>query len=134
MAIYNFSKNISDIYFVWNKSDFCWINASWTLTGSRPWCGSSANWPLYVRLYKFFGSLVTGKSVSEIRGRSLVLSWIVNSTLLPRMRETKLMMMMNGDLLLRNGWPTKGVRAYFQPGPLSEILNIANLRHAANRI
>ena len=69
--------------FVWNKSDFCWINASWTVKGSRPGCGSSVNWPLHVCLYKFFASLATGKSVSEIRGRSLVLFWIVNGTPLP---------------------------------------------------
>ena len=32
------------------------------------------------------------------------------------------------------GWPTKGVYPYVQPGPLSEILTIANLRHASSRI
>ena len=32
------------------------------------------------------------------------------------------------------GWPTKCVWPYFQPGPLSEILTIANLRHAASRV
>ena len=32
------------------------------------------------------------------------------------------------------GWPMKGVKPYFQPGLLSEILTIANLRHAASRI
>ena len=43
--------------------------------------------------------------------------------------------MMNDDeLLLWYGWPTKGVKPYFLPGPLSEILTIANLRHAASRI
>ena len=38
------------------------------------------------------------------------------------------------ELFLWYGWPTKGVKPYFQPGPLSEILTIANLRHAASRI
>ena len=37
------------------------------------------------------------------------------------------------ELFLWYGWPTKGVKPYFQPGPLSEILTIANLRHAASR-
>ena len=32
------------------------------------------------------------------------------------------------------GSPTKGVSPYFQPGPLSDILSISNLRHAASRI
>ena len=39
-----------------------------------------------------------------------------------------------GWLLSRNGWPKKGVKPYFQPGPLSEILTIANLWHATSRI
>ena len=34
------------------------------------------------------------------------------------------------ELFLWYGWPTKGVWPYFQPGPLSEIFTIANLRHA----
>ena len=38
------------------------------------------------------------------------------------------------ELFLQYGWPTKGVKHYFQPGPLSEILIIANLWHAACRI
>ena len=33
------------------------------------------------------------------------------------------------ELFLWYGWPTKGVSPYFQPGPLAEILTIANLRH-----
>lgn len=35
---------------------------------------------------------------------------------------------------LRNGWPTKGVKSYFQPEPTSEILTIADLPHAVSRI
>ena len=35
---------------------------------------------------------------------------------------------------MRNGWPTKDVYAVFLPGSLSEILTIANLRHAASRV
>ena len=38
------------------------------------------------------------------------------------------------ELFLWYGWPTKGVQPYFQPGPLSEILAITNLWHAASRI
>ena len=38
------------------------------------------------------------------------------------------------ELFLWYGWPTKGVYPYFQPGPLSEILTIANLRQAASRV
>ena len=34
------------------------------------------------------------------------------------------------ELFLRNGWPTKRVKPYFQTRPLSEILTIANLQHA----
>ena len=34
------------------------------------------------------------------------------------------------ELLLWYGWPTRGVWPYFQPGPMSEIFTIANLRHA----
>ena len=37
------------------------------------------------------------------------------------------------ELFLWYGGPTKGVLPYFQPGPLSEIHTIANLRHAASR-
>ena len=37
-------------------------------------------------------------------------------------------------MFLRYGWPTKDVYLYFQPAPLSEILTIANLWHAASRI
>ena len=37
-------------------------------------------------------------------------------------------------IVLLYGWPTKGAEPYFQPGSLSEILTIANLRHAASRI
>ena len=32
------------------------------------------------------------------------------------------------------GWTMKGIHLYFHPGPLLEILTLANLRHAANRI
>ena len=32
----------------------------------------------------------------------------------------------NDELFLRNGWPTKGVKPYFQLGPLSKIFTIAN--------
>ena len=38
------------------------------------------------------------------------------------------------ELFLWYGWPTKGVKPYFQPGPLSEMLTIADLRHATSRI
>ena len=38
------------------------------------------------------------------------------------------------ELFLWYGWPTKDVKPYLQPEPLSEILTIANLRHAASRI
>ena len=38
------------------------------------------------------------------------------------------------ELFLWYGCPTKGVWPYFQPGPLSEILTISNLRHVASRI
>ena len=37
------------------------------------------------------------------------------------------------ELFLRNGWPAKGVKLYFQPRPLSEILTIANLWHTASK-
>ena len=40
----------------------------------------------------------------------------------------------DGKLLLWNGLPTKGAQPYFQSGPLSEILVIANLRHAASKV
>ena len=36
------------------------------------------------------------------------------------------------ELFLWYGWPTKGVKPYFQPRPLSEILTIANHQHAAS--
>ena len=39
----------------------------------------------------------------------------------------------DNELFLWYGWPTKGVKPYFQPGPLSEILTIANLWQAASR-
>ena len=42
--------------------------------------------------------------------------------------------MMNWWIVLWDGWPTKGVEPYFMPGPLSKILTIANLRHAASRV
>ena len=38
------------------------------------------------------------------------------------------------ELFFWYGLPTKGIYPYFQPRPLSEILTIANLRHAASRI
>ena len=38
------------------------------------------------------------------------------------------------EFCLWYGWPTKGIQPYFQPGPLSEILTIVNLRHAASRV
>ena len=38
------------------------------------------------------------------------------------------------ELFLWYGWPTKGVKPYFQQEPLSEIFAIANLRHAACRV
>ena len=37
-------------------------------------------------------------------------------------------------LFLRNSWPMKGIKPYFQPGPLSDILTIANLWHAGSRV
>ena len=38
------------------------------------------------------------------------------------------------EWLLRNDWPKKSVRPYFQPGPLPEILFIANLRNAGSEM
>ena len=38
------------------------------------------------------------------------------------------------EMFLWYGWPTKGIWPYFQPEPLSEILTITNLQHAASRI
>ena len=38
------------------------------------------------------------------------------------------------ELLLWYGRPTTGLYSYFQPAPFSEILTIANLRHAESRI
>ena len=38
------------------------------------------------------------------------------------------------ELFLWYGWPTKGIQPYFQPGPLLEILTIANLRHTTSRV
>ena len=38
------------------------------------------------------------------------------------------------ELFLWHGWLMKGIKPYFLPGPLSEILIIANLWHAASRI
>ena len=40
----------------------------------------------------------------------------------------------NNELFLWYDWPTKSVEPYFQPWPLSEILTIANLRHASRRV
>ena len=40
----------------------------------------------------------------------------------------------DGELLLWNGWLTKEIKSYFQLGPLSEILIIADLPHTASRI
>ena len=40
--------------------------------------------------------------------------------------------MLVDDLFLWYGWLVKGFKPYFQPGPLSEIFTIANLRHAAS--
>ena len=66
--------------------------------------------------------------------------WKYYIFLIMRPRTTKfervvMMKMINDEeLFLRYCWPTKGVYFYFQPGPLSEILTIANLRHAASRI
>ena len=37
-------------------------------------------------------------------------------------------------MFLRNGWPTKGVKLYFQSEPLSEILTTGNLRHITSNI
>ena len=41
---------------------------------------------------------------------------------------------MNWIVFLWYGWPMKGISPYFQPGSLSEILTIANVRHAASRV
>ena len=38
------------------------------------------------------------------------------------------------ELVLWNGWSTKGVKPSFQSVPLSEILTISNLRHHASKI
>ena len=40
----------------------------------------------------------------------------------------------NDKFFLWYDWPTKGVLPSFQPGPLAEILTIANFRRAAIRI
>ena len=40
----------------------------------------------------------------------------------------------NVELFLWYGWPAKGAQPYFQPGPISEILTIANLWHNASTI
>ena len=47
---------------------------------------------------------------------------------------TKALVDDDDELFLWYGWPTKDVKPYLQPGPLSEILTIANLRHAASRV
>ena len=63
------------------------------------------------------------------RERSLVSdeSWI-------RKGSFKVVIDDDDEFFLWYGWPTKGVSPYFQPGPLSEILTIANLQHAASRV
>ena len=38
------------------------------------------------------------------------------------------------DLFVWNGQRTKSFKSYFQPRPLSEVLTIANLQHAASKI
>ena len=38
------------------------------------------------------------------------------------------------ELFLWYGWPTRGVYLYFQPGPLSEILTVVNLRRTVGRV
>ena len=66
--------------------------------------------------------------------------WKYYIFLIMRPRTTKfervvMMKIMNDEeLFLWYCWPTKGVYFYFQPGALSEILTIANLRHAASRV
>ena len=35
------------------------------------------------------------------------------------------------ELSLWNGRPTKGIKPYFQPGPLPDALAVANILHAA---
>ena len=37
-------------------------------------------------------------------------------------------------IVMRNGWPTKGIKPYLQSRPMSQILTIANLWHARSRI
>ena len=37
------------------------------------------------------------------------------------------------ELFLWYGYLTKGIKSYFQLGPLSEILTIANIQHAMSR-
>ena len=37
-------------------------------------------------------------------------------------------------IVMRNGWPTKGVKPYLQSRTMSQILTIANLWHATSRI
>ena len=37
------------------------------------------------------------------------------------------------ELFLWYGWPTRGVYLHFQPGPLSEILTVVNLRRTVGR-
>ena len=48
-------------------------------------------------------------------------------------RWSLMMMMTIMNCFLRNGWPTKCIKPYFQPGSLPKILMIANLRHATSR-
>ena len=38
------------------------------------------------------------------------------------------------ELFLWHGWPTKGIQPYFQPGPMPEILTVANFLQVASRI
>ena len=46
-----------------------------------------------------------------------------------------LRLMYNDDdeLFLRNSWPMKGVKRYFQPGPLPEILTFTYIWHTASK-
>ena len=55
-----------------------------------------------------------------------------SSTILVSLTK-RIRMMMDDELFMQNGGPTKGVKPYFQPRSLSKNLIIENLRHAASR-
>ena len=75
------------------------------------------------------------KNIQYIRSRCDSITWFVIYKLIQRnvkMMMLMMMMMMNCFCGMFDHW--KAFTPYFQPGPLSEILTIANLRHAASRV